>query len=261
MSLADLVTSGRTKGRPRKQMLCGEGGIGKSSLAAWYPNPIFIRTEEGDVTRRHTDGTEEDIAALPLCKTWKDLLDQMTMLITEEHEYQTVVFDAVDGIERLIFSRIVELDPKDTIVEACGGFQKAYDVAVEKYWYRFCNAWDVMIKKGLNVVPISHIHTRVVKDPSGEDFTRYEPRIHKHAEQYLHEQCDEVLMCLHDRKVKIGDGKKNNPKDNKVKLSTRKIVTCPDSGYARAKRRLDLPEEIPFDRDNLDGIVKMLLNK
>ena len=63
-------------------------------------------------------------------------------------------------------------------------------------------------------------------------------------------------MCVHDRKVKVGDTGKG-----KVKASSRVIITNPDSGFALAKNRLDLPEEIPFDRDNLEGIVKMLLNK
>ena len=87
MGLADLVTSGRTKGRPRKQMIAGEPGIGKSTLANAYPKPIFLRTEDGDV----------DADALPLVHQWSDVISQFKMLLDEDHDYQTLVVDAIDG--------------------------------------------------------------------------------------------------------------------------------------------------------------------
>ena len=36
-----------TGGRPIVATLFGEGGMGKTTLAAMFPNPVMIRTEDG----------------------------------------------------------------------------------------------------------------------------------------------------------------------------------------------------------------------
>ena len=244
MSLAELVTNGRTAGRPRKQMIAGEPGIGKSTLAAAYPKPIFIRTEDGDV----------DAAALPLITHWNELRSQLKLLMEEKHDYKTLVIDAVDGLERLIFEEVCRENQKNSIEDF--GYSKGYVKAIP-YWENISRAFNYMVRKlNMNVVMISHTHIKAFTAPDSEAFDRYEPRMNKHGVSFLTEYCDEVLMCVHDRKVRVGDNGKG-----KVKASSRVIITNPDSGFALAKNRLDLPEEIAFDKDNLEGIVKMLLNK
>ena len=92
--------------RPQKAVVFGPEGIGKSTLAAQFPAPVFLDTEGGT---HHLD-----VARLPAPKSWDDVTKAVTALATEAHEFKTLVLDTVeqlfkpiDGIEneRLEFVR------------------------------------------------------------------------------------------------------------------------------------------------------------
>ena len=93
MSLLEQVHSGR-RHRPPRMLIYGTEGIGKSTLAAEAPNPIFVPTEDG------LDQIECD--SFPLAQSFDDVLAYLKTLAAEDHEYQTVVIDSADWLERLI---------------------------------------------------------------------------------------------------------------------------------------------------------------
>jgi hypothetical protein len=97
MSLLDNVIKGRTPKAPRV-MIYGYEGVGKSTWAASAPNPIFIQTEDG------LDNI--DTSKFPVAKTWSEVVEQMNALVTEKHDFQTLVVDSVSGLERLIYTEV-----------------------------------------------------------------------------------------------------------------------------------------------------------
>jgi len=97
MELKDLVKKEITK-KPPRILLYGTHGIGKSSLGASSPNPIFIPTEDGL--------TNIEVSRFPLATKLADIWEYLGMLINEEHEYKTVVIDTVDWLETLIMKYI-----------------------------------------------------------------------------------------------------------------------------------------------------------
>ena len=94
MGMLDNIQTGR-ENKPPRIMIYGSEGVGKSSYAAGAPNAIFIQTEDGL--------GEIDCRKFPLAHSLSEVIAELTALRDEAHEFQSVVVDSVDWLERLIF--------------------------------------------------------------------------------------------------------------------------------------------------------------
>ena len=99
MGLMQQIQSGRSAAPPR-MLVYGTEGIGKSTLAAHAPNPIFVQTEDGL--------GEIDCHKFPLATSFDDVQAALAELHNEQHDYQTVVIDCLDWLERLIWDAICQ---------------------------------------------------------------------------------------------------------------------------------------------------------
>ena len=100
--------------------IVGDAGLGKTSLAATFPKPVFIRVEDG--LQSITESLRPD--AFPVIGKVEDLWEQLKTLIGEKHDYQTVVIDSVTVLDRLFVDYVVDNDPKNpkSINQAMGGY-------------------------------------------------------------------------------------------------------------------------------------------
>ena len=73
---------------PPRICIYGNHGIGKSTLAAQFPKPIFISTEDGIA--------QLDVTSFPKAGHVNDVVGAIKTLIKEEHDFKTVVVDSVD---------------------------------------------------------------------------------------------------------------------------------------------------------------------
>ena len=85
--------------------LYGPEGVGKTSLAAGFPEPVFIDTEGGTA--------HLDVARFPRPRAWAELLAAITHLITVEHGHKTLVIDSIDWAEKLLIEEVCRKANKD----------------------------------------------------------------------------------------------------------------------------------------------------
>jgi len=134
MSLLQQVQRGKAHLPPRI-LVYGTEGVGKSSLAATTPKPIFIQTEDGL--------GEIDCDRFPLAKSLDDVVAALTELETQPHDYQTVAIDSLDWLERLVWDHVCRRESTATI-EKVGG-----PSCVAKNRYRLKPeiplAWDAIV--------------------------------------------------------------------------------------------------------------------
>lgn len=206
----------------------GSPGSGKSTFAASAPSPIFIRTEDG------LGGLEVD--AFPEADSYQDVIDALTALYSDDHEYKTVVIDSTSALEPLIWSRVAQ-DANVKNLEDIG-FGKGYMYAMD-YWHEIGQACKGLAKRG--ITPILIAHSNIIKHdaPDAEPFDRYQLKLHKRAFHYLYEQADIIAFATTPVHVKKSDDAKNKA----VAKGGRELRVVEAPAYI-AKNRYNMPEKV-----------------
>jgi hypothetical protein len=234
----DLKKLERPKGqRPIIATFFGEGGMGKSTLAAMFPRPVFIRTEDGTASLAGND----EVMLFPLVSSSQEVLDQIEALATQEHDFKTVVIDSITQLATLIEHEIVAADPKaKSINQAGGGYGAGYNTAAEKH--RQVREWAgaLAYERGMNVVFIGHADTETLDLPDFDPFARYTVRMHKKSLPHYTDNVDLVGLIRLKTYVR-GDG------DKKRAISTgdREIICFPQASSV-TKNRFNITQPLPF---------------
>lgn len=231
----DQIQTGRQI-RPRRVTLYGVHGIGKSTFGAMAENPIFIPTEDGLA--------DIDCAKFPVAQTYRDVMDAIGALYTEEHEFRTVVVDSVDWLERLIWAEVCVKKGVKSIEDI--GYAKGYVFALTQ-WREVLSGLDALLhERGMQVVLLAHAAIEKFSNPETESYDRFAPKLDKRASSLVQEWCDEVLFANYKVYTKTSDEGFNKTRAQGVGSGERVIRTMELPAHV-AKNRLNLPLEIPLD--------------
>jgi len=235
MSLLEKVMCGKAPA-PRRVMLYGTHGIGKSTFASCAPKPIFLQTEDGL--------GEIDCDKLPLVTSFAEAMGSLSELYTEKHPYQTIVVDSLDWLERLIWAEVCRKRNVENIEEI--GYAKGYVFSLTQ-WREFLEGLSALrADRGMTAVLIAHARIERFENPETESYDRYVPRLHKLAAAIVQEWCDEVLFATYKVYTKQSDEGFNRKRTKGVGSGERIIRTQERPAHV-AKNRLNLPEELPLD--------------
>ncbi len=233
-SLMEQITSG-IQMKPRRIMLYGTHGIGKSTFGSMSPSPIFIQTEDG----------LDQIAAdkFPLTKSFEEIMESLRVLYKEPHKYKTIIVDSLDWLEKLIFIKVCEEHKKVNIEDI--GYAKGYTFALT-HWRKFFDALNALRNdKGMACILIAHSKIETFQDPENDPYDRYAPKLHKHASSLCQEWVDEILFCnykVYTKKSEEGFNKKRTT----GKGDGERVMKTTERPSHIAKNRLNLPDELEF---------------
>lgn len=221
---------------PRRVMLYGTHGIGKSSFAAQSPNPIFIQTEDGL--------GNIDCAKFPLALSFDDVRDALMELYSEDHSFQTVVIDSLDWLERLIFMKVCQHRNVESIEDI--GFAKGYIYALD-FWREIMAGLEALReKKDMMIILLAHCKIEKFDNPAGDSYNYYCPQINKHASLIIQQWVDEVLFATYKvNTVQTDEGFKR--KKTRAVGDGDRVIRTTARPYHLAKNRLNLPDEIELD--------------
>jgi len=172
MSLMETIA--KPQDRPVMVTICGDSGMGKTSLAATFPNAVFIRAEDG----MQAIPKDKRPDAFPVLANAQMLWDQLTALVTEPHEYKTLVVDSVTALERMFIADVLASDPKArSINQALGGYGAGVN-AVAAMHQRVRRAAGVLSeRRGMHVVFLAHADVETMRLPDSDDYMRYSLRL------------------------------------------------------------------------------------
>jgi hypothetical protein len=255
MSLLQQVQRGRSHLPPRI-LVYGTEGVGKSSLAATTPKPIFIQTEDGL--------GEIDCDKFPLAKSLEDVVAALTELETQQHDYQTVAIDSLDWLERLIWDAVCRRESATTIEKVGGGYGKGYTLALD-YWRRLIDKLGNLHRdRGMMVFLIAHAKVEKFEDPEAPAYDRYSPRLHKHASAIITEWCDAVLFATKrftTRTEESGFGRQRAIAAPVGAAGGDRILKTVGGPSCVAKNRYRLKPEIPLAWDAIVGGILSTSNE
>jgi len=221
---------------PRRVMLYGTHGVGKSTWGSMAPSPVFIQTEDGL--------GEIDCHRFPLAESFEQVIVTLSELYSEEHSYRTIIVDSLDWLERLIWAEVCAKRTVESIEDI--GYAKGYIFALTQ-WRQFIDGLTALRNdKGMMVVLLAHSKIERFENPETESYDRYAPRLHKHASAVIQEWCDEVLFAGYKVLTKTTDEGFNKKKSRGIGTGERIIRTTERPSHV-AKNRLNLPDELPLE--------------
>jgi phage nucleotide-binding protein len=238
----DLKTLSKPSGqRPIICTLFGEGGMGKTTLAAMFPNPVFIRTEDGTASLAGND----NVSLFPLATSTQDVLDAIEALATQKHDHKTLVIDSITQLATMVEAEIVAADPKaKSINQAGGGYGAGYSTAAEKHRQIRDWAGSLAYEKGMNVIFIGHADTEMLDLPDMDAFARYTVRMHKKSLPHYTDNVDLVGLIRLKTLIRGGDG------DKKRAISTgEREIICHPQASSVTKNRFNVSEPLAFTFD------------
>ena len=235
MTMLETITTGPVQ-RPRRTLIYGVQGVGKSTFGAMADEPVFIQTEDGL--------NDIDCSRFPIATSLADVMSALGALYAEKHEYRTVVIDSLDWLERLIWSDVCTKRSVESIEDI--GYAKGYVFALAQWRDVLAGLDALRNERGMSVVLIAHAMIEKFANPETETYDRYVPRLNKHASALVQEWCDEVLFATYQIHTKQTDEGFNRKRTQGIGTGARILRTCERPAHA-AKNRLSLPDEMPLD--------------
>ncbi|HEL1602064.1 TPA: ATP-binding protein [Streptococcus suis] len=230
------ITKGK-RARAQRVVIYGPEGIGKSSLAAQFPNPLFIDTEGS------TDNMDVTRADKPT--SWTMLMNHIAFVKSNPTICQTLVIDTIDWAEALALQYICAQHGKSGIEDF--GWGAGYTYLIEEIG-RLLDRLQELVELGINVVLTAHAQVKKFTKPDElGGYDRYELKLsNKKTETNVSAKVKEwadMVLFLNYKTFIVTDDK---TKKQKAQGGQRVMQTTHSPSWD-AKNRHNLPEELPMD--------------
>lgn len=222
--------------QPVRAVIYGPGGVGKTTLGAQAPSPIFLGPEDGSALL--------DVARFPQPENWTDVLDALRTLTQDPHDFSTLVIDSADWLEPLVWEHVCRGANKRSIEDF--GYGKGYVAALEE-WRKLLAAIEQLRKaKRMHVIVIAHGEVKTYKNPDEQgDYDRWQLKLHRSAAGLLTEWCDELAFANFRTYAQKVDP--NGPDKKRARgYGSERVLYTERRAAFDAKSRHGLPAEMPL---------------
>lgn len=223
-------------------VLYGAEGIGKSTFASQFPDPLFIDVEGGT--------KQLDIARFPQPETWNDILEMVDAVIAEPGICRTLVIDTIDRAESMLSAQLLAEAGVDSIEKYGGGYGKGYTAIQERFNKDLLNRLDRIIVKGVNVVLLAHAAMRKLESPDDPPYDRWELKVSKKVAPLVKEWSDILLFANYEVMVVEENGR------NKAKGQAKRRMHANHKPTYDAKNRYGLPDDMDLSFEPLRAVYE-----
>lgn len=247
------------KNKAVKGVIYGSEGIGKSTLASQFPDPLFLDLESGtnqlDVKRvsevtLHNNKTNKDQESK--LNNWYALKQAIRDVYNEPEVCKTLVIDTADAAEIFCNDYITHKHNIESIAQLDYG--KGYQYLADEFQKLLDDLTVLNRDKGINIVFISHSHLKKFEQP--EEFgayDKYELKLDKRIAAKVKEWGDFVLFLNYKTEVVKADGKMGSTYKG---TGGKRVIYTTHSPVWDAKNRFGLDEELPLSYDSIKQIFQ-----
>lgn len=226
------ITSG-VLNRPQKVVVYGPEGIGKSTFASRFPEPLFLDIEDST--------SQLDVKRIQGINSWEMLLSLISQ-INQERPCKTVVVDTADWAEKLCIQHVCAVNKKNSIEDF--GYGSGYVKLLEEF-AKLLEALNLSVKAGINVVLNAHAQIRKFEQPDEMGaYDRWELKLNKkttaQTAAVVKEWADALLFVNYKTMVVDNNGKKKG-------VGGKRVMYTQHTSTWDAKNRWGLPMEVSFD--------------
>lgn len=222
---------------PMPELICvyGESGVGKTTFASGFPNPIFICAENGmgEIDAPHVE-----------VKNFNEF--KAVLLDKDLEQFDTIVIDSLDWLEAMIYRWMMEKYEVDTVQKVGGGYGAYVSVALTM-WQKIIEHLSALRAKGKNLVLISHYQIKPYHDPEQvEAYDKYRLKLQDKVSALITEWVDILMFAKFETFVKVESGMKKN----KAISSGRRVAHVYSKASFDAKTRFEMPESFDFSYED-----------
>lgn len=224
------ITKGKIK-KALKLVVYGQEGVGKSTFASKFPEPVFIDTEGST--------GQLDVSRFDAPSSWEMLMQQVEYVRQHPDVCKTLVIDTADWAEKLCIRTVCDRAHKDGIEDF--GYGKGYVYVAEEFG-KLINKLTEVVNAGINVVVTAHAQMRKVEQPDEMgSYDRWELKLTKQCSPLLKEWAD-ILLFANYKTVVVKSGDKY-----KGQGGQQRIMYTSHTASWDAKNRYALADTLPFD--------------
>ncbi len=221
--------------RALKVVIYGTEGIGKSSLASRFPDPIFIDVEGGTA--------QLNVRRVQRPSTWDELINLILEIARTAGICKTLILDTADWCETLCVEYICAKYNQKSIESF--NYGKGYTLLAEE-WNRLISALNAVVAAGIHVVVIAHARQRKIELPDqAGSFDHYELKLTRQGAPILKEWSDILLFCNYETYVVTTET------NSKKATGGRRVMYASHSPVYDAKNRNGLPDVMDLDYANI----------
>lgn len=236
-----------SKPRNDRPIICtifSEGGMGKTTLSAMFPAPVFVRTEDGTASL----AGHEDVSLFPEAMNTREVFEAIEALAAGGHDRKTLVIDSVTQFEKLATREILDAEPNPKLKSmsaAHGGFGKAVGLLDAKH-QELREACGYLAREcGMNVVFLLHATVEDLELPDVDKYSRYTVALHKNKQydcsHHYTNNTDLVAFIRLKTNVRGTDGGKKRA----ISDGEREIICFPVASNV-SKNRFGITAPLPF---------------
>ncbi len=229
MSLFDSIISNPSPSAP-KGIIYGPPGVGKTSFGASAPDSIIIDCENGAGAIK--------CMRTPYLSEWTAILQWLTHLEQQTHNFNVVVIDSVDWLLRRIEEHVTGCAGKidATINRAHGGYGNG-KLVLKNYVYQvLLPLLDRIVNRGMAVILLAHSKRSEITDIDGITIEKTAPELPDEFMNVMIEWSD--FVCLARKGA-----------------NTERVLLTQETPRAMAKNRYSMPEMIGFDWNSFTAAI------
>ena len=224
------ITRGKIQSA-QKVVIYGPEGIGKSTFAAMFPEPLFCDTEGSTKAL--------DVMRFDRPDSARMIYECIDYVKAHPDSCKTFVLDTADWAERLLSKSVCSRAKKNGIEDF--GYGKGFTYLAEEFG-RLLNHLEDLIGLGVNVVVSAHAELKKFEQPDEAGaYDRWSLKLTKLDSPMLKEWADAVLFVNYKTYVEKTDGNKHKA------TGGRRVMYTSHHPCWDAKNRWGLPEECDFD--------------
>jgi len=261
------IISGAVK-EPYLGIIYGSGGVGKTGLASYAEDPLYLPLEAGTnwINAKKFDKRPKNI---------DEFFEMMRFVIANPTSCKTAIIDSMGFFETLSYADILIKNPTTggdnpkPINDISGyGFGHGYAMAMG-YWQKLLKGVDALQSKGINVILITHSHLISVQTASGDSYKMHGMALQKFGQsdvpELLRRRSDWCLFMQSTAKTakiknQYGGSKTVAMAGSRPQVIVHTRATSSFFAKVRAEDETKVQDYYEINPNDIEGSSKLIFN-